>query len=575
MRPGRGKRICPDPYRFELLKGGAELALPRKERRLRPRHFLFLLVISVSFSSCIFDCDNTQTPEPEFELTPATLIYPGSASHDIGRSPIFIWDGHLEDDTDGSYEFTVRVWRSLSSEEWTIPAGSDTVIQLPDTLDSETTYTWRVITEGSGGRSEDGSANAFTTGTGFNNPPTNFRNRIPSFESLEVPVPVDFSWFCQDPDGDPLVFDLSYWRDGDTDSTHITSLVTFDHTAPLDADTRYQWRVTARDNRGGTTSSYSIPFTTISTPPPHDPFPVDGAADIPLDLTMSWSCEDPDGDELVYDVEMGYAGSGMSLIAVGIAQDELPVTGLAEGRTFEWRVTAEDDDGHRTEGPVWSFMTVGAPGDVFADLTLTRRQTFVSELTRIDMIWARFDADYAPQYALRPLQPDAVTCGGYDLEWVSANYRYYYENAHTLFFLDPGTEYAFTVTGGDGVPAYTGSILFPECAPVITSPAPFDLVSLDGFEVTWSGYDGFPDCARQVSIAILDIMGDSTGVYVTTENDGSYTFTAAQLSVIDPSMFDMQIVLIVENVENIDAPGYDPRSWIRARTLSAQTVYRE
>ena len=56
---------------------------------------------------------------------------------------------------------------------------------------------------------------------------------------------------------------------------------------------------------------------------------------------------------------------------------------------------------------------------------------------------------------------------------------------------------------------------------------------------------------------------------------GGKTFTAGELSVIDPSVIDLQIVLIVENVMNIDAPGYDPRSWIRARTLSVQMVYMQ
>jgi hypothetical protein len=98
---------------------------------------------------------------------------------------------------------------------------------------------------------------------------------------------------------------------------------------------------------------------------------------------------------------------------------------------------------------------------------------------------------------------------------------------------------------------------------------------MDGFEVTWSGYDDFTDCDRQVSIAILDMAGDSTGVCVTTENDGSYTFTAGELSVIDPSIMDLQIVLTIENFVNIDSPGYDPRSWIRARTCSAQYIYQQ
>ena len=205
-------------------------------------------------------------------------------------------------------------------------------------------------------------------------------------------------------------------------------------------------------------------------------------------------------------------------------------------------------------------------------MTLTRKQT---QGVVIDNIIARFDEGYAPQYATRPLQPPSVTCSGIDLAWQDSRFRYYYENAYTLTFFVPGTAYEYSVAEGGGVPALTESIIFPQCAPLITSPGPSDFVSMDGFEVTWSGYDDFPDCARQVSIAILELSGDSTGVYVTTDNDGSYTFTAGELSVIDPSIMDMQIVLIVENVMNIDSPGYDPRSWIRARTLTVQNVYAQ
>jgi len=532
--------------------------------------------MAVSMGSCVFECDDARVVRPEPEVTPATLIYPGVSSAGISRSPIFIWDGHLEDDDDGSYEFTVHVWRRLGPGDWMLPAGQDTTIQFPDTLDSEVSYIWNVITEGSGGRSEESAQRIFITGTGFNNPPATASDFIPSRESVEVPIPVYFSWFCFDPDGDPLLFDIWYWRDGDPDSTHVPSISAFTYTAPLDADTRYYWKVIASDDQGGRSESHSIPFNTVSTPPPHDPFPADGAEDVPFDVTLSWSCADPDGDALTYDVEMGYAGSGMSLIGVGLTDSERPVTGLAEGRTFQWKVTAEDDDGHRTEGPVWSFTTIGAAGDVFADLTLNRRQTKSGiELTVIDNIWARFDESYAPQYAIRPLRPDTVVCGDFGLEWQESRHRFYYEEALDLTFLVPGTEYTFSITGGDGVPSHTGSITFPECAPMITSPASFDPVSMDGFTVTWSGYDGFPDCDRPVTLAIMDIMGDSTGVRVSTANDGSYTFTAGELSVIDPSLIDLQIVLAVENFAYIDAEGFDPRSWIRARTLSVVTVYKD
>jgi len=532
--------------------------------------FLAAILVYMSDVGCAPGCDSVEEPEPE--LTVATPLYPENARSGMSRSPVFVWDGHLEEDDDGSYEFTVSLVRRYPAEYWLFSTGSDTIFQFPDTLEPGIYYSWKVITEASGGRSEESSSNGFTTGTGFNNPPTRPKALNPPIDGTEIPLDVTFLWFSFDPDGDGLTYDLWYRREQDADSIHVLDLITPEFSAMLDADTRYRWNMISRDEHGAESNGFPHWFTTITTPPPYDPFPADGAEDMPFDVTLSWSCTDPDGDVLTYDVEMGRTGGSMSSIGTDLTQDELPVVGLSEGVTYEWKVTAEDDDGHRTEGPVWSFTTVGLAGDVFADLTLTRHQT---ASVVIDMIWARFDEDYAPQYWSRPLQADTVECGDHGLAWQPSRNRHYYENAHTLSFLVPGTEYTFTITGGDGVPSLTESIIFPQCAPLITSPLAYDPVSMDGFTVTWSGYDDFADCDRQVSIAILDIAGDSTGVYITTDNDGSYTFSAGELSVIDPSLMDLQIVLVVENVMNIDSPGYDPRSWIRARTLTAQTVYQD
>jgi hypothetical protein len=65
-----------------------------------------------------------------------------------------------------------------------------------------------------------------------------------------------------------------------------------------------------------------------------------------------------------------------------------------------------------------------------------------------------------------------------------------------------------------------------------------------------------------------------TDVYITTENDGSYTFSASDVAGIDPMVYHMQIVLIVETRENITATGYDPRSVIETSTWATQLVYR-
>lgn len=165
---------------------------------------------------------------------------------------------------------------------------------------------------------------------------------------------------------------------------------------------------------------------------------------------------------------------------------------------------------------------------------------------------ARFDSVYAPDGPIYPLMPPAVKCEAV-----------------------PGAAYIFDLSEGGWVPALlTGPILFPECGPYITSPAPFTDVTLEGLELIWTGYDTYPDCDRPVVIRIKDMSYiEWTDVYIETENDGAYTFTGADVSGIDPMAYQLIIVLIVENKRHLTyIHGYDPRSWISARVHATQWV---
>ena len=59
------------------------------------------------------------------------------------------------------------------------------------------------------------------------------------------------------------------------------------------------------ENHGEIATGQIWSFTTgHNNPPnyPYDPFPENGAIDIDINANLSWSCSDPDGDDLTYDV---------------------------------------------------------------------------------------------------------------------------------------------------------------------------------------------------------------------------------------------------------------------------------
>ena len=65
-----------------------------------------------------------------------------------------------------------------------------------------------------------------------------------------------------------------------------------------------------------------LPIEEVNEPPyaPSNPSPVDGATDVELDVTLSWSGGDPDGDDVTYDVLFGADGELMTLVAEGISE---------------------------------------------------------------------------------------------------------------------------------------------------------------------------------------------------------------------------------------------------------------
>jgi hypothetical protein len=303
-------------------------------------------------------------------------------------------------------------------------------------------------------------------------------------------------------------------------------------------------------------------------------------------VTLSWTCSDPDGNPLVYDIFLGQPGGNLNEVASDIAETQYELPMLDHETEYEWKVTAQDTEGHRFHGPIWSFTTDMDPNTypgVYAELVIHRsRRVDESTVVKNDHISARFDSSYAPDGPIDPLQPASVFCqvpgagGGYSLEWVDAWKWYYYYNPYAGYFLGPGAEYVFNISGGGVVPdLLTGPIVFPECAQHIISPAAWSSVTaLEGLEIVWAGYDSAPDCDQTVVIRIEDLSyGEWTDVYIETENDGSYTFTADDVSGIDPMAYQLQIVLILEHKRNLTfIEGYDPRSWISARVQAVVPV---
>jgi len=96
---------------------------------------------------------------------------------------------------------------------------------------------------------------------------------------------------------------------------------------------------------------------------PYNPLPADSAQNQSIEVDLSWSCSDPDGDPLTYDVYFG-TSSTPPLVSSGQTATTYDPGTLAGGTPCYWQIVAHDNHGHSTPGPVWWFTTEGYAGMV-------------------------------------------------------------------------------------------------------------------------------------------------------------------------------------------------------------------
>jgi uncharacterized delta-60 repeat protein len=198
-----------------------------------------------------------------------------------------------------------------------------------------------------------------------NNPPRVPSNPFPPQDAQNQGSSLQLSWIGGSPDGRSVSYDVYMEKDDLSPDVLICSHVstTTCNVSALIGSSNYFWRVIARDSLGMTTAGPLWYFST-QTPanlPPNIPqviSPPNGSTNQALNVNLSWSGGDPDGDGVIYDV---YFEANDSTPDVLVSNNQVANTydpGLLSPSTqYYWEVVAEDEHGLTTHGPVWSFAT--------------------------------------------------------------------------------------------------------------------------------------------------------------------------------------------------------------------------
>lgn len=128
----------------------------------------------------------------------------------------------------------------------------------------------------------------------------------------------------------------------------------------LQPNTTYHYRLVTASTCGYDYGSDRT-FTTAQSsnqPPttPSSPTPYDGAVSISTSPTLSWSCYDPEGGSVGYDLYYGSSSTNMPYHVSGWGTSAT-LSGLSSNQTYYWKVLAYDGQNNYTQGPIWSFST--------------------------------------------------------------------------------------------------------------------------------------------------------------------------------------------------------------------------
>ncbi len=96
-----------------------------------------------------------------------------------------------------------------------------------------------------------------------------------------------------------------------------------------------------------------------SNRPPHmpsNPYPAHGSTSVNINVDLSWTGGDPDGNPVTYDVYLGTNSTPPKVANNQTATSYDPGT-LDLDKTYYWKIIAWDNQSAFTEGPVWWFST--------------------------------------------------------------------------------------------------------------------------------------------------------------------------------------------------------------------------
>ncbi len=219
---------------------------------------LFSFILFLSINSCDQTTEN-EKPENRDPLSPVLSI-PDNKAENVELEISLSWQAST--DPDGN-KVTYNVYLDTNSTPGQVASSGQTATSYHPTLNTSTTYYWKVeVNDGNGGKAES-AIWSFTT---LNSGPSAVILNSPANEVTDVALDAKLIWEASsDPDGDDITYDVYFGTE--TIPVNIASSAQSDTTyqPTLTENTTYYWKVVAKDVYSETAESATWSFTTLKS----------------------------------------------------------------------------------------------------------------------------------------------------------------------------------------------------------------------------------------------------------------------------------------------------------------------
>jgi hypothetical protein len=229
------------------------------------KKFIYIAAISFSLGSCGGGGDDLAPAPLNKAPTVPTLSAPVNTSLCIDNVVNFQWNASTDSQGDAiTYQIQVAKDNLFSQIAHTL---TSTTTSKSITLEKGIAYYWRVKATDSKNASSNNSTtfNLYTEGVGITNHlPFSPVLVSPALNSVQTAATINLQWTASDADtSDTLTYDVYFGTDKDNLSiVSPTNQSANSLNRTVAASTKYYWKVTVKDGKGGQTVGQVWSFTT-------------------------------------------------------------------------------------------------------------------------------------------------------------------------------------------------------------------------------------------------------------------------------------------------------------------------